>query len=118
MDNSLPVICRACNRKVRMDQVKFDDKRKAYVCLTCFSTNHPTMPELRKTNPTSLKTESENLKDIKASMVKYTCTSCKYHFSRKKDKPITSCPYCGSNKIQQVGDTANKILEDADNYNF
>ncbi len=118
MDNNLPVVCRACNRKVKMDQVKFDEKRRAYVCMTCFNSTHKTMPEIRKTNPTTLKTEAENLKAVKESMVKYMCSSCKYHFSRKKDKPVTSCPYCGGNKIQILGDTATKILEDADRYDF
>jgi len=118
MDNNLPVVCRACNRTVKMDQVKFDETRRSYVCITCFNSTHKTMPEIRRTNPSSLKTEAENLKSVKDSMVKYSCLGCKYHFSRKKDKQVASCPYCGSKKLQTLGDTANQILEDADRYDF
>lgn len=113
----LPVKCRACGKEVKMNQVKFDEKRKAYVCNTCYLSSNPGRPS-PKAELRPIKSEEQNLKELKEGMIKYACGKCKYHFSRKKDKPEKKCPYCGSERIEILSNHAAKIIEDSDRYNF
>ena len=122
-ESSLPVVCRGCNRTVRMEQVKFDETRKAYVCGACYASSHPssvkTPQRPNMANSSSQAQEEKNIKALKDSLVKYNCQKCKYHFTRAKEKGVSSCPYCGSNKIEIAsGHTADKIIADSDRYNF
>ena len=109
VDNSLPVTCRACQRRVRLDQVKFDEIRKAYVCVSCYNATHPVKQSGLVRNH---KTESEvkNVDTFKASLVKYSCNKCKFHFSRARDKSVKSCPYCGSNDLDILDSSSSSIV--------
>ncbi|MCC7574683.1 hypothetical protein KO361_03775 [Candidatus Woesearchaeota archaeon] len=107
-DSELSVICRVCQRKVSMDRVRFDEVRKLYVCDNCFNSNHG----FDERN--SFVGEAErSVKSLKDSLVKYTCVKCRYHFVRQKNKEISSCPYCGSDKLEILDTGASKIIEES-----
>jgi protein-arginine kinase activator protein McsA len=109
-DSGLSVVCRTCGRKVKMEQVKFDDVRKAYVCENCFVVTHTV-----KKHANSFVDDTErSINSLKNKLVKITCTACNYHFTRQKDKEIRSCPYCGSNKIEVLRTGADKIISESD----
>ena len=112
-DSGLGVVCRVCQRKVSMDRVRFDDVRKLYVCDNCFNSSH------KFDERSSFVGEAErSVNSLKNSLVKYTCSKCKYHFARQKGKEISACPYCGSQKLDVLVKDANKIIKDSDKFNF
>ena len=111
MVSDLSVVCRACSRKVKMEQVKFDDIRKAYVCEACFDSSHKS--SVSSKNPFVVEAE-RGIDSLKSSMVKYSCRKCKYHFAREAGKNISVCPYCGSNNLDVLTGGANKIISDSD----
>jgi DNA-directed RNA polymerase subunit RPC12/RpoP len=115
-----PVVCRACGRKVKMEQVQYDPVQKGYVCSSCHAKAHPSLPPLSKTKPAGAAKPSIFAKtgSAKEEVIKYACHECKYRFTKKKDKPATKCPYCGGTKFEEVTNDAAKILEDSDKYNF
>jgi DNA-directed RNA polymerase subunit RPC12/RpoP len=119
MPENQGVICRGCGRKVKVEDVKYDSLKKAYVCGSCQLKEHPS--PMGKPKPAE-STKPGIFKDSKASdkeiIVKYTCPDCKYKFSRKKGKEATACPYCGGKKIEEVTNDASKILADSDKYAF
>jgi protein-arginine kinase activator protein McsA len=119
-------VCRACGRKVKIDQLQFDSKTKTYVCSSCHAKNNPSLAPISKTvKPTASVTNTAGAakptifgKPAKEVLVKYACPNCKFRFSRKREKEVSSCPYCGGNKVEEVTNDAQKILKDSDNYNF
>lgn len=113
MVDDLVVVCRACERKVKMEQVKFDDVRKAYVCEVCFNATHGGVKDVRPVRA-DIDDAQRKVNSLKANLVKYTCQKCKYHFARQKNKEISVCPYCGSNKLEVLSKDANKIISDSD----
>ncbi|MGV8162210.1 MAG: hypothetical protein ACP5N2_02635 [Candidatus Nanoarchaeia archaeon] len=119
MAETLTVVCRACNRPVNMNQVTFDSVKKAYVCNSCHSKMHPSMAPVKKIKPAEEKPSIFGGKSTaKPAVVKYACAKCKYRFSRAKEKPVATCPYCGGKKIEEVTNDASRILADSDNFNF
>ncbi|MFA6072965.1 MAG: hypothetical protein WC758_02550 [Candidatus Woesearchaeota archaeon] len=112
------VLCRACGRQVRMEQVTFDSIKKVYVCNTCNSRAHTTATSLTKSKTQDVKPSIFGTKEEKEVIIKYACPNCKYRFSKKKGKETTKCPYCGGSKLEEVSNQASKILEDSDNFNF
>jgi DNA-directed RNA polymerase subunit RPC12/RpoP len=115
--DNVPVICRACSKQVLMNQIKFDDARKAYVCQSCYNATHPATLKVQKKEFDTSKQESR--KSVEGGMDKYNCPDCKYYFSRLKDKPVTSCPYCGSKKIIKAsGKTADSVIEESRYFDF
>jgi len=114
------VVCRACGKTVRIDQVSYDSARKAYTCNSCHGKSSPTAVKVEKkakvaeSKPSIFKGKAEP----KEVMVKYACLKCKYRFSKAKSKGATTCPYCGDKKIEEVTNDAAKILQDSDNFNF
>ena len=95
-----------------MDQVRFDEERKLYVCENCFDLTHKP-----KDNRNPLVSDAERSVDsLKNSLIKYTCTKCRYHFVRQKDKPVRDCPYCGSSKLEVLDTTASKIVENSNKF--
>lgn len=116
-DPSVPVVCRACERKVMMSQIKFDDIRKAFVCQSCYNSTHPTKPKMEKKDFDTGKQESR--RTVEEGLEKYNCPDCKYYFSRKKGKALSSCPYCGSkNIVKASGHTADKVIKESGYYDF
>ena len=114
MSSDLSVVCRGCQRKVKMDQVKFDDVRKAYVCESCFAMTHKS---LKTSSRSPLVDEAvKSVDSLKNSLIKYTCGKCNYHFTRQKGKEISVCPYCGSQKLDVLVKDANKIISDSDKF--
>lgn len=107
MVSDLGVVCRMCSKNVRLDQIKFDDVHSAYVCDSCFGKSHKFEDNAFK-NPLVSAAE-KSITSLNRSLVKFTCSNCKYHFSRRKDKPVSVCPYCGSSKLGVLGDS-NSIL--------
>lgn len=115
MGNSdLSVVCRSCGRKVKMEQVKFDDVRSAFVCESCFDSTH----RVEKTSSRSAVVDEaiKSVDSLKDSLVKYTCKKCKYHFARRKDKEIGVCPYCGSDDLGVLSRDASTIVSDSSNF--
>ena len=110
-DSGLSVVCRACDRKVKMEQVRFDETRKAFVCDSCFASSH----RISDRNPLVSAAE-KSVNSLKNSLVKYLCKKCNYHFVRQKDKPVNNCPYCGSDKLEILDTTASKIVEESDKF--
>ncbi|MCM2325528.1 MAG: hypothetical protein NDI94_03635 [Candidatus Woesearchaeota archaeon] len=46
--------------------------------------------------------------------IRYKCMKCKYAFTRKNDLPVTKCPYCGKESVEeQKGMDASKILDES-----
>lgn len=111
VNSDLTVVCRSCGRKVKMDQIKFDDVRTAYVCEACFASSHKSDTE--NENPL-ISDAIRSVDSLKNGLVKYTCRKCRYHFARQKDKEISVCPYCGSNNLEVLSKDANKIIFDSD----
>ena len=111
MGSDLSVVCRSCSRRVKMEDVVFDDVRSAYVCEACFASTHK-KPKSFSRSP--LVDEAiKSVSDLKNSLVKYTCSNCKYHFARQKDKTISVCPYCGSNKLEILNSSASSIISES-----
>lgn len=108
-----PVQCRACKRTTRMDQVRYDDTRKAYVCPSCYLETHKTgsKPTTQQAPPT--KTASST-----GPKIKYACPKCKYKWEKSADKTVGKCPYCGNSNVEKVSNEASKIIDDADRYDF
>ena len=104
------VVCRACERKVKMDQIKFDDVRTAYVCESCFASTHKVSNETK--NPL-VDDALRSVDSLKRDLIKYTCRRCKYHFARQKGKEISVCPYCGSNNLDLLSKDASKLISDS-----
>ncbi len=114
-DQTTPVVCRACERKVTMGQIKFDETRKQFVCQNCYNATHPAKKTDEK--PSFEARNQENRKTVEETMEKYNCTKCKYYFSRKKGKEVSACPYCGSSDITRTtGTEASKILDESERY--
>ncbi|MGV8169654.1 MAG: hypothetical protein ACP5N3_06390 [Candidatus Nanoarchaeia archaeon] len=114
------VVCRACGRQVRMEQVNFDSNIKAYVCNSCHTRSTPSMGSVKKTTKTVAEKPGifGGKVEVKEPMVKYSCLKCKYKWSKAKGKPVTGCPYCGDKRVEEVSNEAAKILMDSDKYNF
>ncbi len=116
-------VCRACGRKVKIDQLQFDSKTKTYICTACHARANPSMVPISRaakpaTNTTNMTKPTIFGKSAKDGLVKYACPNCKFRFSRKREKEVSSCPYCGGTKVEEVTNDAAKILKDSDNYNF
>lgn len=110
MNNSdISVVCRACERKVKMEQIKYDDVRNAYVCDICFNATHKEKPIIK--DPFVNETV-KSISSLKEGLIKYNCTKCNYHFARQKGKTISKCPYCGSNNLETLSTSANSLLSD------
>ena len=115
MSNSgLDVVCRSCSRKVKMEQVKFDDVRKAYVCEGCFALSHRV--EKSFSRDPLVDDAVRSVASLKSNMIKYTCRKCKYHFARSVGKEISVCPYCGSSSLDVLNNSANKIISESSNF--
>jgi DNA-directed RNA polymerase subunit RPC12/RpoP len=112
------ILCRVCNREVRMEQMTFDRVKNQYICNTCYSRANSLKPMARKTEEPSKPSIFGTKKSPKEEIVKYACHNCKYKFERKRDKAVTKCPYCGGSKLEEVSNEAAKILADSDNFNF
>lgn len=115
------VLCRTCNRQVKISQVSLDPVKKVYVCNSCYSRGHPSMPPISKSKPVETKPGifgGTKLAAEKEQIVKYACLHCKYKWSKKKGKEVTKCPYCGGSKIEEVSNEASKILAESDTLNF
>jgi DNA-directed RNA polymerase subunit RPC12/RpoP len=113
------VLCRACNRQVKINQVILDPIKKVYVCNACYTRAHPSMAPVSRQKPVETKPSIfGGKKEAKEVILKYACLHCKYKFERKKGKEVTKCPYCGGTKIQEVSNEAAKILQDSDNFGF
>ncbi len=115
------ILCRSCNRQVRMEQMTFDKVKSAYICNACYSRANPSKMALGRSRPAETASKPSifgGKKDKKDEIVKYACPKCKYRFERKRDKPATKCPYCGGTKLEEVSNEAAKILADSDNFNF
>jgi DNA-directed RNA polymerase subunit RPC12/RpoP len=114
------VVCRACGKTVRIDQVSYDNARKAYTCNVCQGKGSSVSPKVGKktmaaeSKPSIFRGKSEP----KEIMIKYSCPKCKYRFSKAKSKGATHCPYCGNKNIEEVTNDAAKIIQDSDNFNF
>jgi Zn finger protein HypA/HybF involved in hydrogenase expression len=111
MVSDLSVVCRVCSRKVKMDQVKFDDIRKAYVCEACFASSHKSSTSSK--NPFVVEAE-RGIDSLKKGLIKYSCRKCRYHFVREAGKSISVCPYCGSHDLDVLTGGASKIISDSD----
>ena len=114
MNSDLGVVCRSCERKVKLEEIKFDDINKAYVCESCFDASH------RVSKPSSRSpVVDEALKGVdslKDSLIKYTCKKCNYHFARRKDKEVGVCPYCGSDKLEILSKDASSIVSNPNSF--
>jgi DNA-directed RNA polymerase subunit RPC12/RpoP len=117
LTDATPVKCRACDRTVRFDQVKYDDARKAYVCQNCFKDSHKVSMKQVLQKP-GAKKEEPKASTSKNDKVKYICVKCKYSFERAKDKSASSCPYCGASDIQLVSNQAHKLIEDSNGFDY
>jgi DNA-directed RNA polymerase subunit RPC12/RpoP len=109
-----------------MEQLQFDSKTKTYVCSACHAKNNPSLAPINRAAKPAVGAASTTgtakptifAKSAKDGLVKYACPNCKFRFSRKREKEVSSCPYCGGNKVEEVTNDAAKILKDSDNYNF
>ncbi len=110
MVSDINVVCRGCDRCVRMDSVVFDDVRNAFVCEACFSATH-SAPKSSSRSPV-VDEAVKSVDSLKDSLVKYTCVKCRYHFARRRDKSVGVCPYCGFEKLEVLDSSASKILSD------
>lgn len=108
-DPKVPVVCRSCGNKVTLDQVKFDDIRKAYVCTPCFKASHNSSSDKPEVSPIVASMPSND-------RVNYICASCKYKFSAKKNKPPKRCPYCGYEELEVRDESAKKIIDESDEF--
>lgn len=111
IDGSLPVVCRACGQKVRMDSIRFDEARKQYVCQNCLKASKK-ISELKgtqtfepRTKPMISDTRSQTEK-IQRELVRYSCPRCNYHFTRRREAEVKDCPYCGHKKLEFDESTA------------
>ena len=118
--DNVPVVCRGCQRTVRMDQVKFDDSRKAYVCSACYAASHSTPGMVRKKSSADVEEEEAMIgrKKDDSGKIKYNCPKCKYNFTRMKDKVVGSCPYCGYSRVEVASKGASKIITESETYDF
>jgi DNA-directed RNA polymerase subunit RPC12/RpoP len=120
------ILCRTCNRQVRMEQMTFDKVKNVYICNACYARVNPSQMTTSKSRPSQASKSETSKPSIfggkkpaeKDVIVKYACLHCKYKWTKKKDKPATKCPYCGGSKIEEVSNEAAKILADSDNFNF
>jgi len=111
-DQNVPVVCRACNRTVPMREINFDSNKKAYVCKSCFNAS-------QRYSPDSIKKEETNIKAMKKGIEYYSCPKCKYHFSKKAEKEVRECPYCGSKQLNKASQTgASKLIDESEGYDF
>jgi DNA-directed RNA polymerase subunit RPC12/RpoP len=116
------ILCRTCNRQVRMEQMTFDKVKNVYICNACYARVNPAKMTTSKSRPIDAASNKPSIfggkKSEKDVMIKYACLNCKFKFTRKKEKPATKCPYCGGSKLEEVSNEAAKILADSDNFNF
>lgn len=106
-----PVVCRVCKRTFPMRDISFDENKKAFVCSTCLTTPQPMTMEEK----TDTVVDDKMAEKLVASMVKYNCLKCKYHFQRPEGKVVKECPYCGNQIVEEANkDSADTILGELD----
>lgn len=110
-ESNLPVVCRSCGRTVTMSQINFDDETKQYICSACFNA---------KKNKSSVSKENIDAEKINTGKfgkkINYQCDKCKYKFSKPVDKKPRECPYCGNKNLNTVDNTAEKLVDEADEW--
>jgi DNA-directed RNA polymerase subunit RPC12/RpoP len=120
MDNeNLLIVCRSCNRKILMHNMRPDGTGENMVCNDCYKRNSPNRTMSISEVAAAQSQPIRKVVEHKEPMVKYLCTSCKYKFSRKQSQEVGKCPYCGKSSIvmdNQLG--AAKLLNESNDKRF
>lgn len=106
MENqNILIMCRRCGKKNPVKDMKFDANGKDLICAVCAKGSISTVKSVPKATTSTVN---------KPVMVKYSCTSCKYKFSRKKEIGMPNvCPFCGKPSVQKDQLTSADNLLDA-----
>ena len=104
------VICKSCNNRVSIGDLKADKSGSGWICLDCYKGQHPQVYKQQK----PLRLRPEPVVQPKPQKVKYYCTDCGYKFYKDINvgqKYQSKCPYCNLYTIRPEKD-ADTILRE------
>lgn len=113
------LVCKSCNKRVTMGDLKADKSGSGWICLNCYKGQHPDIYKSQKLSQisqiaTSKQKQEQAPMQQKPQKVKFYCTDCGYKFYKetiKGQKYTGKCPYCSTYSIREEKD-ANTILND------
>ncbi len=109
------IMCKSCNKRVSIGDLKADKSGSGWVCLNCYKSQHP---QIYKPQKPSLKLKPEPPK-VKSQKIKYYCTDCGYKFYKDSSTKHTGkCPYCNTYSIRQEKDAETWINETINDSNL
>ena len=117
------LVCKSCNKRVTMGDLKADKSGSGWICLNCYKGQHPEIYKPQKPSqisPAQTQIMASKPRQGQAPMqqkpqkVKLYCTDCGYKFYKetvKGQKYAGKCPYCSTYSIREEKD-ADTILNE------
>jgi len=95
LEDTQPVICRKCRKKVHPSELKRESPNSSLmVCNSCIS-------KIREVNDT-IETLKNNATSKDDERKKYYCEECGFKFSRAGRLINNVCPYCSKESIKVI----------------
>lgn len=111
--------CGTCGTRTQMNTMRYNLSGSKLICQNCVDKERSSIKP-GTTHATSIRLQREQIqRDVNEKtgrseaseqfhtgrtagsngMMSYSCRSCHFKFSRKRDMEITSCPYCGRQTV-------------------
>ena len=107
---NVTIACMKCKKKVQIKSMKYSKNGEDLICQDCSNIEKGVKPAgsvagSSLIRPTST-SPSAGIGGTKASVpspqkVSYECEKCGYKFTRNKDIPVVTCPYCNGGPLSK-----------------
>lgn len=94
------ISCRKCRKEYPMRDMRYDSNGKDLICGVCTG----------QTITSSLQSQTKD-----NEKQQWYCISCRYSFTRNKEKVVDACPYCSKPTVRKLeAKTPDELLEEAE----
>ena len=109
---NVTIACMKCKKKVPVKSMKYSKNGEDLICMDCHNLEKGIKPAasgssglvrpMPSGSPSAAMTGTkQGTKDLPSSKIAYACEKCGYKFTRSKEHPVVTCPYCNGGPLSK-----------------